>query len=378
MHACAVRKPMITKANDVLSTKTMGVSQYMVFRHNRRNVRREAYLGRDWIAIDRGVYLDWKKLSLELGRDPTLLEAGRIVALARLHCTAYRFGSRDHIILTSSSGLLALGFPVFNINPDVTLRREGNAKSYSSLLPAVTTPAGHFSGVRIRVLEGGLADASPQKTPRSGWEGFRVADPAVVVADLVRTGHPMQAYSESSILFSAHAAYSKFQTHAGTERHVELKGEVLEFASKLKGTRGSKRLLEIVQHADFRMDSIYEASLLWMVKCWLKDPFLTDAQHLVQAHGQQYFIDVTVPSLREGFEFDGRAKLGGNQTDWDLQSKKFLERQTVLAAANWWPQHFTFADIRHPERALRRIGATLAKYPERRPRPGGKLWSPFD
>ena len=354
------------------------VDRFLVFRDGRSDVRPSRAAERGLVRVDRGVYLDWPAATRELGTDPTAWRVRKLVNLARLYSTSYRFREQGPIAFTGASTLVALNAGVWDRDPAVTFRSVNGGPSKRGSLPAVETPIVAVDSVPFRRLSGGLNQRTLATQRSHAQPELLTTDFVVTAADLARTQPPFEAFINLCMLLSNLNHFGNFEDERRAFLCSRLIEEIARGLEGLEGGAGTRRLRRILEHAHCGADSPGEAALLWMVKCWWQKPQQVVAQQLVTTPRGRYFLDVAIPHLKIGLEFDGATKLGSDENEWLRRSGAFLERQRSLLDAGWTLSRFTYKDTLDPALMMRKVGGALEDWPGARREPGGPLWHPLD
>ncbi len=351
--------------------------RFLVFRDGRSSVRPARATDRGLVRVDRGAYLDWPAVTRALGPDPAAWQVRKLVNLARLYSTSYRFREQGPIAFTGASALVAVDAGVWNRDPTVTFRGVNGGQSRRGLLPAVETPVTVVRSVPFRRLSGGL-NRGKVATQRSHMQPeLLTTDFVITAADLTRTQPPFEAFVDLCMLLASLNHFGNFESEQRAFLCSRLVEQVTYGLEGLEGGAGTRRLRRMLKHAHCGADSPGEAVLLWMVKCWWQEPQRVVAQQPVATPRGRYFLDVAIPHLKIGFEFDGATKLGNDESGWLRRSGAFLERQRNLLDAGWKLSRYTFQDTLDPALMMRKVGEALEGRPGARGEPGGPLWHPL-
>lgn len=350
------------------------VQEHMIFREGSDLVRFDRLAPQAIVRVCRGVYL---RLDALLGRRPDLVpdwQIYEVVNLARLHAAAYRYRATGPVF-SGTSALVALGASHWRRAAPLTVRRWGAADAFRRELPSVGAGDVLVPPVTVHGRPGpGLSD--PPFVEKSLFGDLQAADSSTVALDLVRTQSVLEGFVNTCLLLTHRNPFTKFEPAQQMLAHEASVVAIAHDLESVRGRRGFRRLLHILERTQPGLDSPGEAALLWMVNVWWNEPDQIKTQHHLRASGKDYFVDVAIPQFGMAFEFDGASKFGSGTSDWQARSQGFLARQRDLLRAGWHVSRITFTDLMNPSRALKLVGDAVRGLPGARSQPGGPLWHP--
>ena len=283
----------------------------------------------------------------------------RILMVQHLISSRARYASKDgDFVFSGESALVILGLQPWWNNPDVVVRRVRRS-GHKCVLPAVPVHNARVPEVKLvqirhsakQVLGSGgtsfghrLAAHGVEVDPNETGvhSGIRIAPAHLIVYDLCRLLHPLQAFHDVSLLLR-HLSRWDSQDPSGSHQRVEIvKGALRQDLDALGAVPWIRRTRAILAEADGGLESPAESIVLWTLRAMMRKPANVVTQVPVAAGRQTFRIDIGIPSIKLAIEVTGRGKFGESSTSAYGVADRFVARQQMLEAADWRVINITY------------------------------------
>lgn len=311
-------------------------------------------------------YADWRRLQ-GTGQPWEVrmrVAEARIISIQRLVTTGSdkpQPGSEP--IFTSESALVILGLQPWWNNPDVTLRRAKRSGHRPEVppvrLPGGTVPAVRFGHVRHDPGQLGVGAGRPATFVQAG---IAIAPAHLVIYDLCRLLHPLQAFHDVSLLLRYSARWDS-RDLAGSERRLKsVKQKIANDLAELGPVPRIRRTRAILNKADAAIESPAESIVLWTLLSMVKDSSLIATQIPVLVRGHKFRIDVGVPAVQLAIEVTGLGKFGDTNTAAHEVAGRFVHRQQMLESVGWRVVNITYEQAKALPELMARLREVLSEH----------------
>lgn len=313
-----------------------------------------------------------------LGVDAPPWVARRRVAEARLLSLPHRLRRGAVFELTGESALVALGLDTWWSNPDVAIRRDNHEGSVLTF-EGVPLPRGTVGPVQVwgtsskpSLREGLLLAENPSLVLPSG---VPIVPPALLVVDLYRSCHPLQAFHDTSVLLRYSSKFDRRDLlgSRGVENHI--RQSLLRDLSRLGRVKGISGARALIQSADAGLESPAESAVFRALKCILPRSVEVRTQQPCDVGSSTFYMDVALPQFKVAFEATGVGKFGDTATEARHVGSRFVQRQQALADRGWNFVHVTYEQTKRPVRLVQYLQEKLAGFGVPTHAPSGPLWA---
>ena len=283
----------------------------------------------------------------------------RILTVQHLISTRARNAAEDgDFLFSGESALVILGLQPWWNNPDVVVRRVRRS-GHKCVLPAVPVHSAKVPEVRLvqirhktKQLRGSGETSFGHRLAAQGVEvdpyetgvhsGIRIAPAHLIVYDLCRLLHPLQAFHNVSLLLR-HLARWDSRDLAGSRQRVQIVRQALrQDLDTLGAVPRIRRTRALLASADGGLESPAESIVLWSLRSIVRKPSSVLTQVPVTAGKQNFRIDIGVPAAKLAIEVTGRGKFGESSTSAYEVADRFVARQQMLEAADWRVINITY------------------------------------
>lgn len=295
----------------------------------------------------------------------------RILALA--HALPRQHGkSRPTFALHSA--MIAHGLRTESANPRVSWRSSKGSNRTIELRPIAvahtTIPGTTSRHVRLATNE----CARPVVTA----EGIAVQSLETTAVDIARLLPVRQSIIEVSTILRALCQFDMFNLEASRLREREIRKTLLALNEAVPSRLLRVRAQGVLQLADPGCQSPGEAILKWLLSLVMGGGIAAckqiRSQYPVRVGGQQYFLDLALPSRMVAIEFDGMTKLRSYSSDERQRLREEKTREDSLRENGWRFIRITSQQMRDisgvVDILLRRLDALGVSVEE----PSGPLW----
>lgn len=309
----------------------------------RRKLARRAQRG-ELVRIAPGYYLDSEAITTHPA--PSVA-----VDLARLLALQYR---HPHLIASGPTAAWLRDLPLLREHPlHVTTTSDHHPRPVT--LPAIHASHLHVPAVTVRPHRprGGR---SPAMNRYDGdLMGATLED---TIIDCTLALDQEEAFVVACAGLHELARYRRFYRDNSRQREEVNRARLQRMiGSSGQGTRNVTSARWVLTHADAGCDSVGESRLLYLLICGGLSGLET--QYPVSASGKWYFIDIAVPEVRIGIEFDGRGKYGSDVDSVHRSIEAEERRQRLLEAQGWQIRRFRWEALAHPDEILGQIRTLL-------------------
>lgn len=318
---------------------------------SRTTLSRQAARG-ELAQIRRGCYVESEYLR---SRDTTW-EVAEVVMLARIVASA-RACPGSVAVGTSAALLHALSR--FEPSDSVTLARSGRTHApRRSILPAVVVGDDRFAPQGNLVVH----HLSPVVigTPEKILETQTASLDGTILSTALLSGRESGFVVACGGLARA-GAFSRTEMDQSRLNERRVRSRLLRTLDQLpRRSRGISTAKWLLGAADAACESVGEQRLLYILRCAEVRGMKT--QHLVAHRKGKYYLDMALPELMLGIEFDGQAKYGRTAEERLEAKSRELQREANLRAMGWEIVRFRWRDLDEPRNVLERVRMKLAKH----------------
>lgn len=315
----------------------------------------------DLVQIGRCTYADWRRLRgaglpWEIRR--RVAEARILLAQASISRGTKGHSPGRHHGFTGESALVIFGLEPWWNNPDVMVRKVTRS-GHRLEVPPVKVSGTNVPGVRFtqirhhpkqlgRPLSRELREQLRRMGIRVGayetsvHSGVQVAPAHLVVYDLCRLLHPLQAFHDVSMLLRYLSAWDSRNAEASGRRLTLAKQALGENLAQLGSVPGIRRTRAVLDLADAAIESPAESIVLWTLLTIVKDNHQISTQIPVTMGRHRFRIDVGIPSVKLAIEATGKGKFGDTSATAYEVASKFLSRQQALESLGWRVVNVTY------------------------------------
>ena len=204
------------------------------------------------LRVDRGVYVGVDKLAA----DPASWSVRARVAEARLLALNARAFGSEGFAFTGESALVVLGLDPWWNNPDVSVRRRVRSGTKTGMW-AMHVGSTTVSETRIKQTDAFVDSLDTSLFTR---RGLPISPLPILVLDLVRSAHPLQAFHDVSVLLRFHSRFDRWELERSQARaaHIKqnLRNELCDLrAGRDKRIHGFGRALAVLDASDPGVES---------------------------------------------------------------------------------------------------------------------------
>lgn len=273
------------------------------------------------VRVARGRYLPSALLN---NRKPW--EVRQLIAQARLHAS-----NDGQVAFTGESALVALGVePWFN-NPDVWVRKPRTSGGVPRA-ESVKSSEGAVNEVRVRQI---TAPPRFQDMQTTIANGLPIVPMGVVVYDLARTLHSLQAFHDVSTFLRRLAQFDRWDLPNSRSRELRYKEIIYAELAGIGPARGAAAARTTLEIADAGIETPAESIVVWSARCILDPGVKVATQFPLSAGGRQFFIDLALPDQMIAIEISGYGKFGGDSATARQVATRFARRQQAITDSGW-------------------------------------------
>ena len=217
-------------------------------------------------------------------------------------------------------------------------------------------------------------EGAPFTRPQSG--SLPIAPPHLIVYDLCRILHPLQAFHDVSLLLRYLSRWDSRDLDGSRMRAAEVRSQLLVNLELLGTPPGTRKARVILTHADPGLESPAETIALWTALSILRNRSLVTTQVPVRTGASVIRIDLGVPSVKLALELSGRGKFGTTSSTGAQVADRFLVRQQMLEASGWHVRNFTYGQTKHLASFLHILNDIFSEHRIATRPPNPDLWAP--
>ena len=325
------------------------------------------------VRVGRGVYIKKEALT----RDPEPWKVRARVAEARLLAFNARASKPGTYSFTGESAMVALGLEPWWSNPNISVRRRARSgiQTEMSAIPlGVTT----VPGVRIQQTS---TFSNSLDRPILTPSGLPNSPVSLVVLDLARSAHPLQAFHDVSVLLRFHARFSRWQLEASRTRAQVAKNSLNQELHALRANsagviRGFQRALKLINVSEPGVDSPAESIVLWALHCVLEPGYIIQSQRAFTANGRNRFVDIALPEPQIAIEVSGFGKFGGSSANAHEVAVAAMRRLQDLDDLGWSIINVTYRQAKDIKGLISYLTERLSVHGVKTRSAQGELWLP--
>ena len=344
----------------------------LVLNANGVRVRPQRIAKEHLLRVDRGIYVGADKL----GRDPSPWKVRARVAEARLLALGVRSSNSDVPVFTGESAMVVLGIEPWWNNPNVTVRRKVRSGTKTDMR-AIQVGSTTVPQTQIKQTDTFIG---PLNTPLITRCGLAISPLPIVILDLVRSAHPLQAFHDVSLLLRFHTRFSRWQLDRSRSQTAQIKSNIHNDLRALRASsdrriHGFRRALALLHASEPGIESPAESIVLWALHCILDAGYSIQSQRAFSANGRHRFVDIAIPEARVAIEVSGFGKFGDSSAEAHRVASAAVERQQDLEDLGWRIVNVSYEQATDIENLVSYLAKRLGALGIRTHMAQGLLWA---
>ena len=325
------------------------------------------------LRVDRGVYIGVDKLAA----DPASWSVRARVAEARLLALNARAFGSEGFAFTGESALVVLGLDPWWNNPDVSVRRKVRSGTKTGMW-AMHVGSTTVSETRIKQTD---VFADSLDTSLFTKRGLPISPLPILVLDLVRSAHTLQAFHDVSVLLRYHSRFDRWELERSQAQAAHIKQDLRNELCDLRAGRDKRvhwfgRALAVLDASDPGIESPAESIVLWALHSILDPVYTIQSQRAFYANGRRRFVDIAIPERRVAIEVSGFGKFGDSSASAHQVAAAAVKRQQDLEDLGWHIVNITYQQARDVEGLVNYLTQRLGALGVRTHSAHGLLWEP--